>query len=186
MHKVRGNYGSDTRGAAKISPTAVEASGKGEDGSNPVEHRKCCVLEFDPLLKANVFLGRFFFHLTRFSSKLDSTGAVFPWVCGKHCETPWKPVPACLNTPSKKDSTDTFRGFQEVAGHLCVEKPPTLALRIGMKTLKKVLIEKVRTHPTLVSTLHLRSSISSTTLEMTRRIFFPHPSLVLYSSEPRP
>ncbi len=31
MHKVRGNYGSGTRGAAKMHPTSVEASGKGED-----------------------------------------------------------------------------------------------------------------------------------------------------------
>ncbi len=51
---------------------------KGKTGSNPVEHRKWCVLEFDPQLKANVFFGRFFFDLTRFSSKLDSIGAVFP------------------------------------------------------------------------------------------------------------
>ncbi len=35
MHKVRGNYGSGTRGAAKISPTAAQASGKGEDGVKP-------------------------------------------------------------------------------------------------------------------------------------------------------
>jgi hypothetical protein len=35
MHKVRGNYGNGTRGAAKMHPTAVEASGKGEDGVKP-------------------------------------------------------------------------------------------------------------------------------------------------------
>ncbi len=35
MHKVRGNYGSDTRGVAKMHPTAAEASGKGEDGVKP-------------------------------------------------------------------------------------------------------------------------------------------------------
>ncbi len=35
MHKVRGNYGSGTRGAAKMHPTAAEASGKGEDGVKP-------------------------------------------------------------------------------------------------------------------------------------------------------
>ncbi len=35
MHKVRGNYGSGTRGAAKMHPIATEASGKGEDGVKP-------------------------------------------------------------------------------------------------------------------------------------------------------
>jgi len=35
MHKVQGNYGSGTRGGAKMHPTAVEASGKGEDGVKP-------------------------------------------------------------------------------------------------------------------------------------------------------
>jgi len=35
-------------------------------------------------------------------------------------------------------------GENRHASHLCVGKPPILALRIGMKTLK-VLIEKVRT-----------------------------------------
>ncbi len=35
MHKVRGNYGSGTRGAAKMHPTAAEVSGKGEDGVKP-------------------------------------------------------------------------------------------------------------------------------------------------------
>ncbi len=106
MHKVRGNYDSCTWGVAKMHPTIVEASGKGEDGVklewNSVKHRKWCVLEFDPQLKANVLSWRFFFDFTRFSSKLDGIGAVFPWVCGKHCETPWKLVPACFNTPSKK------------------------------------------------------------------------------------
>jgi hypothetical protein len=105
MHKVQGNYGSCTWGVVKMHPTSVEASGKGEDGVKPgwnsVEHRKWCVLEFDPQLKANVIFWRFFFDLTRFSTKLDGTGAVFPWVYGKHCETPWKLVPACFNTPSK-------------------------------------------------------------------------------------
>jgi hypothetical protein len=105
MHKVWGNYGSCTWGVAKMHPTAVEASGKGEDGVklgwNLVEHKKWCVLEFDPQLKANVLFWRFFFDLTRFLSKLDDTGVVFPWVCGKQCETPWKLVPACFNTPSK-------------------------------------------------------------------------------------
>ncbi len=106
MHKVQGNYGSCTWGVAKMHPIAVEASGKGEDGVKPgwnsVEHRKWCVLKFDSQLKANVLFWRFFFDLTRFSSKLDSTGAVFPWVYGKHYETPWKLVPACFNTSSKK------------------------------------------------------------------------------------
>jgi hypothetical protein len=35
-----------------MHPTAVEASGKGEDGVKPgwnsIEHKKWCVLEFDP------------------------------------------------------------------------------------------------------------------------------------------
>jgi hypothetical protein len=84
MHKVRGNCGSCTWGVVKMHPTAVEASGKGEDGVKPrwnsVEHRKWCVLEFDPQLKANVFFWRFFFDLTRFLTKLKGTGAVFSWL----------------------------------------------------------------------------------------------------------
>ncbi len=106
MHKVQGNYGSCTWGVVKMHTIAVEASGKGEDGVkigwNSVEHRKWCILEFDPQLKANVLFWRFSFDLTRFSTKLDGTSAVFPWVYGKHYETPWKLMPACFNTPSKK------------------------------------------------------------------------------------
>ncbi len=36
------------------------------------------ILEFDPQLKANVLFWRFFFDLTRFWTKLDGTGVVFP------------------------------------------------------------------------------------------------------------
>ncbi len=70
-------------------------------------------------------------------------------------------------------------GENRRACHLCVGKPPILALRIGMKTLK-VLIEKVRTTqrwflPTFAFE-HLQHYSGDDLTD-----FFPHPSLVLYS-----
>jgi len=192
MHKVRGNYGSSTRGVAKMHPTAVEASGKGEDGVKPgwnsVEHRKWCVLEFDPQLKANVLFWRFFFDLTRFLSKLDGIGAVFPWVCRKHCETPWKLVPACFNTPSKKDSTNTFRGFWKVGFQWEKTDGQVISVWENLRfsfwesewrpwrfSLKKWEPPDTGFYPAFAFE-HLQHHSGDDLTD-----FFPHPSLVLYS-----
>jgi len=70
-------------------------------------------------------------------------------------------------------------GENRRAGHLCVEKPPILTLRIKMKTLK-VLIEKVRTTQRwflpAFAFEHLQHYSRDDLMD-----FFPHPSLVLYS-----
>ncbi len=70
-------------------------------------------------------------------------------------------------------------GENRRAGHLCVGKPPILALRIGMKTLK-VLIEKVRTtQRQILPTFPFEHLQHYSGDDLTN--FFPHPSLVLYS-----
>jgi hypothetical protein len=63
-------------------------------------------------------------------------------------------------------------GQNQRVGHLCVGKPPILALRIGMKTLEGS-HWKNDLWPNAGLYLRLHSSISSTTLEMTRQICFP-------------
>jgi hypothetical protein len=170
MHKVRSNYGSCTWGLVKMHPTTVETSGKGEDGVKPgwnsVEHRKWSILEFDPQLKANVLFWRFFFDLTQFSTTFNSTCAVFPWVYGKHCETPWKLVPACFNTPSKNIQLIPSEVFKKSVSNgqvIFVWEN----LRFSLRELKKW------KPPNTGFYLRLHSSISSTTLEMTWRVFFP-------------
>jgi lysylphosphatidylglycerol synthetase-like protein (DUF2156 family) len=61
-------------GAVKILVAALEALRKKErrvkTGSNSVWHKKWCITEFDPTLKAIVLFCWFFFNLNRFWTKL--------------------------------------------------------------------------------------------------------------------
>jgi hypothetical protein len=184
MHKVRGNYGSCTWGVVKMHPTTVEASGKGEDGVklgwNSVEHKKWCVFRVWPPIEGQCnFLG-FVFDLTRFLTKLDGTAAVFPWVYGKHCVTPWKLVPTCFNTPSKNIQlipSEVFKksvyngkkstGMSSLCGKTSDLRSENWNENLGRFSLKKCEPPNARFYQ------RLHSSISSTTLEMTWRICFP-------------
>jgi hypothetical protein len=88
MHKVWSNYSSCTcKNSENICNNSGSIQEKRNTRSKPNEIqfniKKCCVYEFNPLLKVIVFFYRLFkkFHLVLDQTK--GTNAVFSWLYGK-------------------------------------------------------------------------------------------------------